>query len=231
MNDPSRRLKNQLRDEEADPLDRYLDRAEKQHFSKQPKKNGRFRSLLALAVVLIMGFFVIQNSGIGSISPVTMFTGATATTAAPSESLLQRMGDRMEEMGYTGLSHDDLRELRSDGVTATYISNVRALGYSDLTLGQSVSLAKANASSAFIAMMIELGYTLSVEDIITLRNAGVTAHYTSNLHDMGYRDVTIEQLIRMKRIGVTPELIEQLRSERGDDLPLEEVIRYRISNQ
>ncbi len=231
MNGPSRHLKNQLRENEADPLDKYLDRAEKQDVSEPPKKSRRFRSLLALVVILIIGFFMIQNSGIGSISPVTMFTGSTTMTSSSSESLLHRMGDRMEEMGYTGLSHDDLRELRNDGVTATYISNVRALGYSDLTLEQSVSLAKANASSAFIAMMMELGYMLSVDEIITLRNAGITAHYTSHLHDMGYRDVTREQLIRMKRIGVTPELIEKLRAERGDDLPLEEVIRYRISNQ
>lgn len=231
MNDPTRHLKNHLREEDADPLDRYLDKAEKGDFSEPPKKNGRFRSLLVLVLVLVMGFFVMRNFSSGSFSPVTMFTGVTSTAAAPSESLLNRMGDRMEEMGYTGLSHDDLRELRRDGVTATYISNVRALGYSDLTLEQSVRLAKANASSAFIAMMIELGYSMSVDEIITLKNAGLTAHYTSNIHDLGYRDVTQEQLIRMKRIGVTPELIRKLQSERGDDLPLEEIIRHRISNQ
>ncbi|MCC5907895.1 MAG: hypothetical protein JJU13_16905 [Balneolaceae bacterium] len=141
------------------------------------------------------------------------------------------MNTVMVEMGYSGLSHDDLRELRNEGITATYISNVRSLGFTDLTLDQAVRLANANVSSTFMAMMMELGYELDIEDFIELRRAGLTAHFTSNIHDLGYTDVTIEQLVRMVRIGVTPGLVERLQEERGLEISLEEVIRYRISNQ
>lgn len=137
----------------------------------------------------------------------------------------------MVEMGYAGLNHDDLRSLREDGVTATFISNVRSLGFTELTLDEARRLARADASSMFMAMMIELGYDLTIDEFIQLRDAGVTAFYTSNIHDLGYRDVTPEQLIRMQRIGLTTSLIERLQEERGEDIPLEDVIRYRISNQ
>lgn len=123
--------------------------------------------------------------------------------------------------GLTDLTHDDLRDLRNEGFTATYISNFRSLGFTDLSLDDAVSLANANVSSAFMAMMIELGYILDIENFISLRRAGVTAHYTSNIHDLGYTDVIPEQLIRMRRIGVTPSLIERLQAEREDNNPFE----------
>jgi len=64
----------------------------------------------------------------------------------PSEDFLNRMNARMVEMGYTEFTHDDLRDLRYEGGTATYISNVRSLGLTDLSLDDAVSLANANLS-------------------------------------------------------------------------------------
>ncbi|REL29220.1 hypothetical protein DYD21_15355 [Rhodohalobacter sp. SW132] len=234
MKDQSDRLHNHLRDEPQDPLDRYLDKAEKEAISEPdpPVKKNRFRSFILLVLLVGGGFFLIKNTGPGIFSPIFVSSGiSTPSISGPSTDLLNRMGSRMEEMGYHGLSHDDLRDLRSDGVTATYISNIRALGYTDLTLSQARALAGAGASSAFVAMMIELGYDLDVDEIISLRRAGVTAQFTSTLHDLGYGDVTKDQLLRMRRIGVTAGLIRELQQQRGEDISMEEIIRYRISNQ
>jgi hypothetical protein len=230
MTSKSNRLKNHLRESDDDPLSAYLDRAEKEADLQEPPKRGLLKNLIIVSLVVLFGFFAFRGTSTDSLSPVAIIT-SMAGQSGPSEDLLTRMNSRMVEMGYTGLDHDNLRALRSDGVTATYISNVRALGYTDLTLDEAVILAKANASSAFIAMMIELGYDLDVHEIANLRNAGVTAHYTSNIHDLGYRDITPEQLIRMRRIGVTPNLIRELQAEMGEDVPIEDIIRHRISNQ
>ncbi|PKD42577.1 hypothetical protein [Rhodohalobacter barkolensis] len=232
MSSNKNNLKNSLRNSEPDPLDDYLDRAEKRTSIKQeePEIPKPRKNYFGIIVLIVVGFFLLRGvSGI-SFNPISSIF-QTVTTSQPSEDLLNRMNNRMVEMGYAGLNHDDLRDLRSKGVTATYISNVRALGFTDLTLDEAVSLAQADASSAFIAMMIELGYEPTVEDLVNLRSAGVTAFYTSNIHDLGYRDVTMEQLIRMQRIGVTTALIERLQEENGEDIPLEDIIRYRISNQ
>lgn len=218
-----------------DSLDEFLNRVEKRkHTARQreprPEENNPLKKFLKVAVIVLFGFFLIRAASNFSIAPVTNLF-STVVNTGPSENLLNRMNAVMVEMGYTDLTQDDLRELRSEGVTATYISNVRSLGFTDLTLEQAVRLANADVSSAFMAMMLELGYDLGIDDFIELRRAGVTAHFTSNVHDLGYTDVTTEQLIRMRRIGVTPSLIERLQEERGQDVTLEEIIRYRISNQ
>lgn len=221
-----------MREQENDLLDDYLSKHEKSVNEPKalPPKNRH--NILAAGILIVAALIFFSNNTNSSfvINPFSAITNVISP-GQPSESLLNGMNERLVEMGYTSLSHDDLRELRSKGVTATYVSNVRGVGFTDLTLDQAVSLAQANASSAFMAMMIELGYDLEVEDFVALRRAGVTAHYTSNVHDLGYRDVTPEQLIRMRRIGLTISMIEDLQAERGEEVPLEEIIRYRISNQ
>ena len=232
MNRDRNNFKNNLRSSDPDSLDDYLEWAEKRSSIKNesPELPKPKRNYVAIFVFLIVGFFLIRGVSNFTFNPFSSFF-QTVSVNQPSDDLLNRMNDRMVEMGYTGLSHDDLRDLRSKEVTATYISNIRALGYTDLTLEEAVSLAQADASSAFVAMMMELGYEPTVEDLVNLRLAGVTAFYTSNVHDLGYRDVTMEQLIRMQQIGLTTSLIESQQAENGEDIPLEDIIRYRISNQ
>lgn len=218
---------------EDDLLSSYISKRVDQNQSdkNEPNKSSSPRRFLRVAIIVLFGFFLLRAvSNISVVSPATVFT--SVFNSGPSEDLLNRMGSLMAEMGYANLSHDELRNLRTEGVTATYISNIRALGFTDLTLGEAVNLSNAGVTPTFIAMMQELGYTdLTIADFILMRRAGVTAHYTSNVHDLGYTDVTPEQLIRMRQIGLSTSLIEQLQQERGQDIGLDEIIRYRISNQ
>lgn len=149
----------------------------------------------------------------------------------PSEELLQRMGASMEEMGYTGLTREDLIDLRAQGVTATFTSRMRDLGYTPLTLDELVRLRQNDVSSEFSAMMKELGYELTVDDLVQLRQHGVTAYFTSNMHDLGYPDLTMDELIRLRDTGVQTSDVERLMAESETKPTLEEIIRYRISNQ
>jgi hypothetical protein len=230
------KFKNHLRQDSGDKLDDYLSKSLNKKVAERARpsqgKTSTGRKVILVAAIVFAALFLQRFMGNFSFNPApitTVFSNVINT--GPSEDLLNRMNAAMTDMGYAGLTHDDLRELRSEGVTATYISNIRSLGFTDLTLEQAVRLANANVSSAFIAMMIELGYELTIDEYIELRRAEITAHFTSNIHDLGYTDVTTEQLVRMRRIGVTPALIERLQEERGSDIDLEEIIRYRISNQ
>lgn len=148
----------------------------------------------------------------------------------PDEELLARMGNRMEEMGYAGLSREDLIELRNQGVTATYISRLRDTGFTELTIEDAVKLQQAGITTTFLSMMTEFRYDLTIDEFVRLRRNRVTASFTSNIHDRGFRDVTPDQLIRLVDIGVTTSLIDRLKGE-NPDITMDEIIRYRISNQ
>lgn len=208
---------------------------------KKSRSNGLFHSGLSspkwLKTILFAAF-------LGSF---LIYAGVTYTDSAPSienpftvvenwanqpdEELLTGMGDWMEEMGYTGLSRQDLIELREQGVTATFTSRMRDLGYTDLPLDQVVRLRQNDVSSTFAAMMKELGYDLSIDELVELRQHDVTAYYTSNLHDLGYTDITTDELIRLRDTGVETSEAEYLIEQNGEQPTIEELIRYHISNQ
>lgn len=231
MSSRDQHLKNNLRSSDRDGLDNFLKKSSVESDYQPPENNNFVSKVLLIAVIVVLGLYFVKDVSNTSFNPLSAVVSTFQSAGGPSENLLNSMNSLMIEMGYTDLTHDDLRELRSEGVTATYISNIRALGFTDLTLDEAVSLANANVTTTFMAMMMELGYDLSIDEFAQLRRANVTAHYTSNVHDLGFRDVTKEQLIRMRSIGVTTSLIETLKVERGDDVTMEEIIRFRISNQ
>tara|TARA_R100001143_G_scaffold63036_1_gene68216 strand:+ start:12388 stop:13080 length:693 start_codon:yes stop_codon:yes gene_type:complete len=230
MSSKDQRFKNNLRNSDRDGLDNFLKESsvETDH---RPSSNDNFVSrVLLIAVIVVLGLYFVKDVSNSVYNPLSAVVSTFQSVGGPSEDLLNSMNELMIEMGYTDLTHDDLRALRSEGVTATFISNIRALGFTEITLDEAVSLANADVSTTFMAMMIELGYDLTLDEFAQLRRANVTAHYTSNVHDLGFRDVTKEQLIRMRTIGVTTSLIEQLQQE-NPEITMEEIIRYRISNQ
>lgn len=230
MKQKKRDYKNHPRDPEKDLLSDYLAKSEKSSTLTESQSGNFTQNILLFAIIIVLGLYFVQDLSRMTQNPINSIVNSINFDGY-NEDLLNSMNDLMIEMGYTGLTHEDLTELRDEGVTATYISNIRSLGFTELTLDEAVRLADAGVSSAFMAMMIELGYDLTIDQFIELERAEVTAYYTSNIHDLGYTDVTTDQLIRLRQILVTPELIETLQQERGEDIPLEEIIRYRISNQ
>lgn len=232
MNQKDKNFKNNLRDSDnSDLLSDFLAKTDHTSSSVDSSSSGNFtRNFLLISIFIVLGLYFMQDISKVSLNPITSIVD-TINFDGYSEGLLNSMNELMMEMGYTDLTHEDLTELRDEGVTATYISNIRSLGFTELTLDEAVRLANAGVSSTFMAMMIELGYDLTIEELIELERADVTAYYSSRVHDLGYTDVTTDQLIRMQRIGLSTDLIESLQEERGADIPLEEIIRYRISNQ
>lgn len=230
MSQKSKDQRSNFRESGNDSLSDFLAKHEQNSIQTESSSSNFTRNFLLIAIFVVLGLYFVQDISRISLNPINSVVN-TINFDGYSEDLLNSMNELMVDMGYTGLTHEDLTELRDEGVTATYISNIRSLGFTDLTLDEAVRLANAGVSSTFMAMMLELGYDLTIDEFIELERADVTAYYTSNIHDLGYTDVTTDQLIRMQRIGVTPDLIQTLQDERGEDIPLEEIIRYRISNQ
>jgi len=190
--------------------------------------------LKGILLTSFLGMFLLYAgiTYIGTPSSISNpFTTVENWANQPDEELLTGMGNWMEEMGYTGLSREDLIDLRQEGVTATYTSRIRDLGYTDVTLDEIVRMRQNDVSATFAAMMKELGYELTTADLVELRQHDVTAYFTSNMHDLGYSDITTEELIRLKDTGVTADEARQLIEERGEAPSIEELIRYHISNQ
>lgn len=151
---------------------------------------------------------------------------------APSEDIIVGMGNWMQDMGYGELTREQLLDLRSEGVTATYTSQIRDVGY-EPTLEQLVELQRADVSATYARMMKELGYDLTIEQLAETRRNEVTAFFTSNMMDLGYtlEEMPVDKLIGMRSVGVSHSMAERLADERRERPTVDELIRYAISNQ
>lgn len=192
-----------------------------------------FRGFLITVFVIAFSIFSLNtlfDSYHTSWDNNTVTEAVTSATSGYSQSLLNDMGEWMTEMGYD-LTQEELITLRDNGITATYTSRMRDLGYTDLPFETLIDLGKHDVSYTFAAMMNELGYDLTVDELVQLRQHNVTAHFTSNMHDLGYTNITTDELTRLRDVSVDIDLVEDLIDERGSNPTVDEIIRFRISNQ
>lgn len=79
------------------------------------------------------------------------------------------------------------------------------------------------------AWMEEMGYgELSHEELIALREEGVTATYTSQIREVGYTDVTLEQLVELQNADVSATFARMMK-ELGYELSVQNLIDLRRS--
>ena len=75
--------------------------------------------------------------------------------------------------------------------------------------------------------MEEMGYAdLSRQDLIELRQQGVTATFTSRMRDLGYTDLTPDQLVRLRQNDVSSTFAAMMK-ELGYELSVEELVNLR----
>ena len=75
--------------------------------------------------------------------------------------------------------------------------------------------------------MEEMGYTdLTQEDLIELRQQGVTATFTSRIRDLGYSDITLDQVVRLSQNDVSSTFAAMMK-ELGYELTIDELVDLR----
>jgi len=80
------------------------------------------------------------------------------------------------------------------------------------------------------AWMEEMGYAnLTNEQLIELREEGVTATYTSRMRDLGYTDLTLDELVRLRQSGVSTTFAAMMK-ELGYILTVDDLIQLEQHN-
>lgn len=78
--------------------------------------------------------------------------------------------------------------------------------------------------------MEEMGYTdLSREDLIELREQGVTATYTSRIRDLGYSSLTLDEVVRLAQNDVSSQFAAMMK-ELGYELTVDDMVQLRQHN-
>ncbi len=110
-------------------------------------------------------------------------------------------------------SLDELVALRSAGVDAAYVAELRGAGYGGLTSRQLISMKSTGVSAAYIAEMNAAGFgRLAPEQLASLSAVGVRAAYVQELRRQGLADLTLAQAQRLSAVGVTGEYVARMKA-------------------
>jgi hypothetical protein len=135
----------------------------------------------------------------------------------------------MAELGYGGISLEELIKVGIFDVTPQMVLELRAAGYRDLPLARLVELRIHGVTVEFLRELEALGVgQVPLARAIEMRIHGVTPAYVRELEDLGYTGLTPAELVEMRIFGVTPELIRKLAAAGYDDLSARRLIELRI---
>ncbi len=113
-----------------------------------------------------------------------------------------------------------------DKPSGSFIEGMTAAGYTNLSVDQLISLRDHGVSPRFLQELKALGYGLpSIEMAIRLTDHGVRAGYIKKLAEMGYKKLSFEELIKAADHGVRPEMIQALSAAGYGNLTMDQLIR------
>ncbi len=130
---------------------------------------------------------------------------------------LQAIGDT--------LTIEQLIRLRRYGVDADFIRELKALGYTDLSVGDLISLAKYGAHPGYIRAMQAAGFTgATLEDFSRMAKYGLDAAFAEAVRQAGYTGASTDDLITLSKYGAGPDFIAQMRAAGLTNLSLDDLV-------
>ena len=114
----------------------------------------------------------------------------------------------MRRMGYDNLSDRTLFNLALFDVSRIFIKEMESLGYSDLSIDRLQEAAIHGARPDFVRAMAAEGYTnISFDKLLAFRIHGVSPNFVRDFRAAGYENISSDRLIELRIHGVSPEYI------------------------
>jgi hypothetical protein len=105
------------------------------------------------------------------------------------------------------------------------------MGYGELSREQIIELRQIGVTATYTSRLRELGYTdLTLDDLKRMRTAGVTETFAGMMHELGYKDLTKEDLILLKQRGLTADYTAKVQNLGFPTISKEDLIRLRNYN-
>ena len=68
---------------------------------------------------------------------------------------------------------------------------------------------------------------LALDDVVRLKDHGVSPEYIADMKEVGVKDLTLDQLVRLKDHGITPGFVNHARARGFKDSTADELIRLK----
>ncbi|TYP92795.1 hypothetical protein LX73_2162 [Fodinibius salinus] len=101
------------------------------------------------------------------------------------------------------------------------------MGYTDLSRQELIDLREQGVTATFISRMHDLGYTdLTLDQVVQLSQNDVSSTFTAMMKELGYT-LTVDELVELRQHGVTAYYTSNLHDLGYTDVTKEELIRLK----
>jgi beta-lactamase regulating signal transducer with metallopeptidase domain len=151
---------------------------------------------------------------------------------APQRSAASRDPDYIQELaneGYTGLSIDELVQLRGVGVDAQYIRGIANAGFGHVTPRELIELRGVGVTPDYIAQMRSRFSDLTLQRLIEMRGVGVTPEYIDEIAKAGYPNLSSRELVEMRGVGIDGAYIRNVLAHGFHNVTVRQLIEMKGS--
>ena len=102
-------------------------------------------------------------------------------------------------------------QIRGSGQGGSFLAAVVAAGYGNLSVDEIIEMRDSGVSPEFLRSLAESGLKPSAKEVIELARSGVSGQYLRGLRDGGFKNLGIPDIIEAARSGVRPDLVRALK--------------------
>ncbi len=138
-----------------------------------------------------------------------------------------KFDDALASRGMGRPSYQQSLELAIAGTTLAFIDQLRASS-PHATVADLVRLMQHGVNGRYVADLASLGYrSVSLDDLVRLRDHGVSTDFVRALQAAGYRELNANDLVRLADHGVREKYISDMRAAGYKNLTAEDLIALR----
>jgi hypothetical protein len=135
----------------------------------------------------------------------------------------------MRALGYSNLSQEQVFSMAVHDVTRKYVRDLRSLGVAGASADDLITMRIHNVTIEYIKELQSMGYAkLQPDQLVTMRIHDATTGFIKQLKALGYDHPSIDQLVTMRIHGVTPAYIQNLHTRGMKSLSIDQLVSLRI---
>src|SRR5215475_7491372 len=135
----------------------------------------------------------------------------------------------MRSLGYDNLSDDRMFSLALHDVRLDFVRGLIAAGYERTDVDQLVSMRIHGVTLDFIGDLRSLGYDRApADELVSMRIHGVGTDFIRELKELGYDHVPADDLVSMRIHGVTTKFIKELKTLGYESAPVDQLVSMKI---
>ena len=135
----------------------------------------------------------------------------------------------LRQLGYDDLSLEKLVEFRIHGVSPEFIRGLAEVGLRDLPANRLVEFRIHGVSAELVRALSEAGHeNLSPDKLVSLKIHGATPEFAREMAELGYGDVPLDRLVEFRIHGVSPEFVRSLAEAGHEGIAAQDLVSMRI---